>query len=375
MKNSVHEILGAFRADKTRKTTFGNYRIEGDALIYRAQSSEEAKRWHGTDEFSPARKLIGERIKETDGKLVDADGKLVLLESLTAHSNSRGLRIQFFETETVARKATLSDGTKVFFGNTEVLELIGRTISYGNESRNRSETEIQQVMKNSGYLMLPLSEFEKRDFSTFKQVEVGPEYTVSYTGYTKVSWRVTERPMQACVRAYLFTIEGQSYLYDVDRRESKHGRFRPFLQALAGSPKTIADAYESLKPVQVKMAESQSKSVKRMGNMFFIPCAAPDIPTLTDNERLALLASESLLDDNIVTYLLKGASPSKKASEELLEKIPRSQAFGNYAYQCAFKSNGAIYVKGKVESTGRASLNLDDWHLVVPRVSYKGGLK
>lgn len=69
------------------------------------------------------------------------------------------------------------------------------------------------------------------------------------------------------VGAMLLEVEGKQYLFDVDRNELKHYRFNPFLSELPKKVKTIEEAYELLKPEEVKKA----KKFKRQGEWFFIP--------------------------------------------------------------------------------------------------------
>lgn len=64
----------------------------------------------------------------------------------------------------------------------------------------------------------------------------------------------------------LFTI-GERYFINAS---NKDGRGR-FLAELIKPCQTLKEAYESMKPKQVKLAESQGLEVKRQGELFFIP--------------------------------------------------------------------------------------------------------
>ena len=77
--------------------------------------------------------------------------------------------------------------------------------------------------------------------------------------------------------ASLFEVEGKTYLFDIDRKEIENNIFNPFLASINGKPKTIEEAYDLLKPLEVKKAERQGKKVLRQGEWFFIQCKAPKI--------------------------------------------------------------------------------------------------
>lgn len=72
------------------------------------------------------------------------------------------------------------------------------------------------------------------------------------------------------IGAMLLRIGSRHFLFDVDRNEVRHYRFNPFLVELAGQPKTITEAYASLKPEAVIKAEKAGVAVVRQGEWFFI---------------------------------------------------------------------------------------------------------
>ena len=92
------------------------------------------------------------------------------------------------------------------------------------------------------------------------------------------------------IGAMLMEVSGKQYLFDCDRRELDFYRFNAFLTQLPKKVKTIAEAYEILKPKEVLEAEKAGKNVLRQGEFFFVP---EDLPTATkptkEEERILSL--------------------------------------------------------------------------------------
>lgn len=375
-KFTAEEILSNFTADTPDKSVFGNYRIEDDRLVYRAQSSEDAPRWHDAESFNKARATMGKRIKELDGKLVGERSKLVLVEALTKDTPSYGLKIQYYETNLIAQKVSTPHGT-VLLGNSDVLPLVGRTVAYGNVSENRDETEIQQLMRRKGYVMLPLTKLADKDFDTFERIDTSPGDT--YTVSRKVSSGYYSEIKDVSVifgGAMLFKLENKCYLYDCDRREIKYGRLNDFVVQLPKAAPTIADAYEALKPKAVKAAEGNGLTVKRIGNKHFIPVPTPALPVLTLEERLTILGAKCLsgysgLDASEISMLtgISGITRSDARADQLLTKMPRKGSITGKGrrqdVEQVITIDGTTYYKGLVSSDQRANTTLDQWHVVV----------
>jgi hypothetical protein len=66
--------------------------------------------------------------------------------------------------------------------------------------------------------------------------------------------------------AVLFTIRGNSFLSSFDEQDTRNY----FLCQVPGSPGTVEEAYENLKPTEVKLAEIEGIPVLRQGDWFFI---------------------------------------------------------------------------------------------------------
>ncbi len=373
MKYSTLEVLRTFQETKPKKLVFGNYRIEGNKLIYRAQTTEECTYCHDRKDFPAWKKLVGEKIAKLDGKLVIREtGKTVLLESLTPESKTSGLAVLFYETDLISVKFKIGETDEyIYFGNSDILTLVGRTVSYGNVSENREETEIQREMKRMEFHVFPFNSVDfsdvkftllERGLSTPVSDEIGRAY---YSERKRVS-----HDLQGDV---LFKLNSETFLAGVDRREIKFHRLNSFLTEISADVSTIADAYETLKPKEVVKAESEGLKVKRVGRLFLIPCDAPELPELTLEEKLCILGESSTysLSGSDIKYLTGkdySATKFEKRSLQLLKKVPRARSIDlgrKYTVETAIDLNKKTYVKGKIESTDRASTELESWHYAI----------
>jgi len=70
--------------------------------------------------------------------------------------------------------------------------------------------------------------------------------------------------------ALLLENNGRKFLMDIDRIEIEHKIFNVFFVEVDSKAKSIEEAYESMKPKEVKEAENQGIEVKRQGEWFFI---------------------------------------------------------------------------------------------------------
>lgn len=91
------------------------------------------------------------------------------------------------------------------------------------------------------------------------------------TGWKHTYRDLTRMERRHFVGAMLIKIGKKTFLFDIDRKEAKHHRVNAFLTQVRGNPKTIKEAYEKLKPEEVKKAEREGKKVQRQGEWFFIP--------------------------------------------------------------------------------------------------------
>jgi hypothetical protein len=373
-KFTDNEILQNFVMDKPDKSVFGNYRIEDDKLIYRAQSSVDAPSWYDEDGFRDAVKQLGKRIAELDGKLVDDCQRVMMVEALTVKTNLHGAKIVYFETDLIAQKVKTDKGV-VFLGNSDILPLVGRTVAYGRVTENRSETDIQRVMKSRGFVMLPMSAFVSADFSTYQSIEDGATLHYQEDQY---NWRNDKGSAVARTfgGAKLFKLDGKTYLFDIDRDQVNRHHTNIFLTELPTSVGSIADAYESLKPKAVLDAEAKGSNVRRHGPVFFIPVDAPIIPYLTIEEKLTVLGAEATHLESQILNALIGKPVDKNAAQELLKKIPQKMCLGEVLPEAKFsrsieidtviKIKDTVYCRGTVASSeGRGTIRLNEWHTPV----------
>src|ERR1019366_7367289 len=167
------------------------------------------------------------------------------------------------------------DGKTLIVGNSSILSHVG----IKGHKLNRSETEVQRILKTR-FPMLPVSVFEqaKLDVQKLTIVEQAKDETLQIKTpnpkYRSYDEKNTEPKFIMVPRhftgASLFKIGREFFLFDVDRREIEHGLFNAFLVNLPKPVKTIAEAYDSLKPQAVKDAEAKGLEVLRQGEFFFI---------------------------------------------------------------------------------------------------------
>ena len=140
--------------------------------------------------------------------------------------------------------------------------------------------KIQDVMSEA-MTMVPFRVFKEAqlDIKTIRIIEKAPDEMVD-VGRTVKGKKVDTHFTGAC----LFTlkvnkrsreIQGKTedyFLFDIDRNDLKLKVWNPFLSKLARKATSVADAYASLKPQEVRDAERfLGYEVPRQGEWFFIP--------------------------------------------------------------------------------------------------------
>ena len=275
------------------------------------------------------------------------DGNELYYRAVVSKGTHRAMEL---EQNLVALK--LDNG--MIIGNSSALSLIGRRVSFGNERLNRAVTEVQERLTTL-IPMIPFTVFEqaKLDINSFTIVDRGPEETITRTVDTgkydkKTNKKIYKDETVHFTGASLFKVDGALFLFDLDRREIEHKIFNPFLVKLADtSVKTIPQAYESLKPAEVKEAERKGLKVKRQGEWFFIPV----------KETKAMQADK-----------VTAGSWNRKVGDNLPLTLRAGNNRPNTASQGIAKLNLA---KGRVEHQGRehAALMLPTWHKAIPNTS------
>lgn len=242
------------------------------------------------------------------------------------------------------------NGETLYIGNSSVLPLVGRTVSFGNERLNRGVTDVQTRLSRH-IQMIPFSVFTEAnlDLTKINILARGPEMDVVRT---ESKWdSKTHKNVKFDVNVHftgssLFTVEGRTFLFDIDQREIKHKIFNAFLVELKKPVKTIEAAYASLKPQAVIDAEAKGLKVKRQGEWFFIP---------VNGEFDAVKARANRWDKKEFEPLTLQAGPNRP----------------NTVSKYARDGKGGNVVTGIVEHSGRehAALKLDGWYQPVPNTS------
>lgn len=133
--------------------------------------------------------------------------------------------------------------------------------------------------------MIPFELFEtlKLDINALKIHDQGPEEDFDFGRRNKETGEII---YQHFTGSMLFSIGGHHYMFDVDRNEVALKNFNCWMSKLRKPCKTIAEAYASLKPDEVVIAERFLKrEVPRQGEWFFIPVHGKKIPPLTAEKQ------------------------------------------------------------------------------------------
>lgn len=238
----------------------------------------------------------------------------------------------------------------LFIGNSSILPLIGRKVSFGNERLNSAVTKVQTKLSEH-ILMLPFNVFTEAglNLNNVTIIDKGPEEIVVRTEIDKFDSKTGESLYKDVkihfTGASLFRVDGKVFLFDIDRVEIKNKIFNPFLVELVNTEvKTIDAAYLSLKPQEVLDAEAKGLKVLRQGEWFFIPTTLDLTPR-------------------------KGKDWNGKiVNERLILKVGYNRPNTSEKYS---ESKGVKYVSGKIEHTGREhkDLVLKGWYKPVPNTS------
>lgn len=158
--------------------------------------------------------------------------------------------------------------------NANRLQYCGTHVVYGGpRSYNTGQSPVQAYLEQAGAIPVPFSVFEnaKLDIARAKVVVKAPSETITVeVKEWKNGKEIVKDETRHYVGACLLEIDQTFFLFDIDREELKHKVFNPFVVKLSGLTKTIEEAYLSLKPPKVVMAELEGIPVERQGEWFFI---------------------------------------------------------------------------------------------------------
>ncbi len=282
------------------------------------------------------------------------------------------------------------DGTKqdvlaIKVGN----QIVGNSSGLGNGSVVTSEqTALAELVP-----MIPFGVMRqaKLNLSTFNEIDRGADETIyrkhvgrisesglkslksnktikdlkhdkGEVGYDKVKYfEVSYFQSQHFTGPRLFSVDSRVFLLDVDRGELQHGIINPFLVELQdGSVATIKDAYESLKPVDVKQAESIGVDVKRQGEWFFVP-VSNDLIIQKIKNALELKRKEFKDRGENAEFIKRWATRG-----ELRAGNNRPNRVSIMA-----EVDGKFYVSGMCEHSGREHepIELKGYYLAIPNTA------
>lgn len=242
-------------------------------------------------------------------------------------------------------------------GNSSILELIGRNVSFGRESLNRSIVEVQTRISQL-ITMIPFGVFIEANLNLnkFKVLARGSEESIlrkipnpkynDYDAKAKNLPKFLEETVHF-TGASLFDVDGKIFLFDIDRREVEHKIFNPFLVEIPKQVSTIEDAYQSLKPIEVLEAEAKGLKVLRQGEWFFVPVSG-EFEAMRDPNRW-----------------------DKKEFVPLTLRAGMNRPNSVSKYSVIDGGAGGHVVSGYVEHSGRehAKLILNGWFKAIPNTS------
>lgn len=330
MNEQVHMLQAVEHFLKAKPAKrFGKYYCDGQRLVYQAMVTKELV--HPNDSHRDAiQKLANEN-------------KIVLVEN-----NNYRCKIQLLQENVIATTLVQPNGAHLHVGNSSILPLIGRRVSFGRERTNRYETEVQKRIAES-LPMIPFVVFTQSglNLKNMVMIERGePEQAKRKVRRydSKLKEYVDAVEQVHFTGASLFKVQDKYFLFDIDRREQKHNVFNPFLAEIPKPVETIEAAYRALKPQEVIDAEARGLKVKRQGEWFFIPVnydGEPDRTPEADRQWLPEFRPMTLQ-----------AGPNRP----------------NHA-QYGVQAQGLC--KGKISHAGRehADLILKDWYKAVPNTA------
>jgi hypothetical protein len=322
-QDAVEAIVNSF-ISKGRRKSSGGYRIseDGKQLTYTTSGYGEYKWDH-------------------------ASGK-----SVQVYADTLAVRIE-------------QDGQDFVIGNSSGLRFVGARMAWGSRQRPRGEQKVQRLLA-AKVPMLPFSVFEqaKLDITKTRILERGQAETVKRKAKkydASKGKNVTFMESVHFTGASLFDVEGTQFLFDIDREEIKHGIFNPFLVKLPKKVKTIAEAYESLKPAEVLRAEKAGLKVQRQGEWFFIPVKGRHTPDKWKTEEETNFRWAQVLQKN------------GKWRDAVVGDVKRLElrAGPNRPNEAEMGIAAKQLVKGRISHSGREhrDIVLETWHKAVPNTA------
>lgn len=346
---------------------------------------------------------LGDRTKYR-GYSVKREGNIEKL-IYTAYSNSFNYQTQRAERKEdgVDELAVRLEGG-VVLSNANRLEYCGTHVVFGGpRSARYGQVPAQAILEKAGAIPVPFRVFAaaKLNLAEAVVVEKAPSETivVSVKKRKNEEWG-TEDESRHYVGACLLRVGEEYFLFDLDRNELLHKISNPFIVKLPGAPKTITEAYASLKPAKVTMAEMGGIPVQRQGEWFFLlrmatlptelPAPPEELKEKADNppdaRQMGAEANEHYVPGRSYCYNFSDKAQEAlyeqkvKEWEEAVEKVrnytPREGELrqgGNRPNRVEkfIVLNEVVLVSGLVQHTGREhrDVNLEGWWEPVPNTA------
>ena len=372
---TVKLVLEQFLLDEPKKTHFGNYHIEGDHLVYRSNVCDSAY----FDTKRERQRLI-KRVRNGEVTLM---GRTVE-ELETWPSRSTYCRVSYMRDDmnVIAQKFHPEGEAPFILGNSSILPLVGR-MTYRSSSTtvyNAGVTLIQTAMEQTpGIRMVPFSVFGelKLDINKVRIIDSGgPEVVTRVVQNPNPGGPLTIKETVHFSGPVVFNVDDKYILVDIDRREIEFKNWNAFAVVLPRKVSSVEDAYDSLVPRAVRKAIRDGLDVKRIGEWFLIPSAAPKLRKMTDIEKALCLYHGSIWreEEKILTnafgeaWLSEAQEKAEKLRMELVKPVDL-RAGNNTPNHAEFgvQVGKDFYVKGEITHRGRQHepLQLDGWHRAV----------
>jgi hypothetical protein len=224
------------------------------------------------------------------------------------------------------------DAAGQVFMNSQVLGLSNFEREFMG-SQSLIQSEVRKVAKyNIPFNVLAAAGLK---LSETRVIETGPEETFSI---------ITQRygaPLEErhFTGALLLENDGRKFFMDVDREEIKHKLFNVFFVEVDSKVKSISEAYESMKPQEVRDAERSGTEVQRQGEWFFIK---------TDKTL-------KVLSENVIEW-----DRSREKNQVVLKHlVSHGKGRPNSLYKPVGFGDLDQYVCGTVRHSGREHRDLD----------------
>jgi hypothetical protein len=280
----------------------------------------------------------------------------------------------FNEINTIAVKIpkSVTGLTDVVLVNSRILDLVGRTVAYGNEDRNSNLTEAQVILRGRGNPQVDLSLFLDSDWTTFRVIDSNKAKQVKTTVQIGKYWRNNPIELnQSIATEFLFEVDGKRYLSGVLKRNLEANLVTPYTYQVPAKTKDIESALESLKPKEVVEAEGRGLTVRQAAGVYFIPVEDPVFRVFTAEEKLLILAGKCShsLSDSMLSHItgMHIDHRADKRSDELLAYVPSPRKIGGLTASTALEHQGKTLAIGKVEVNNIEGSNiiLSQWHQVI----------